>query len=63
MLVEAPEHDVFGSAQAAVERARAVWPDCEAVLVRGAKHMPGGRGMRETNERMIKFFKNRGLLA
>ncbi|PSC73157.1 Diacylglycerol O-acyltransferase 2 isoform A [Micractinium conductrix] len=54
VLVEAPEHDVFGSAQAAVERARAVWPDCEAVLVRGAKHMPGGRGMRETNERMIK---------
>lgn len=60
-LLVAAEHDIFGPGEATVNRARAVWPNAEAVLIRGGKHVPSAQSMQEVNQRIISFFEEKGL--
>lgn len=61
ILVVAAEHDVFmfWNGQGAVDRARAVWPHADMLLLRGARHLASDRRWEEATERMLRFFNER----
>ena len=61
VLLVASECDVFmfWDGQAAVDRARAVWPHADVLLLRGARHMASERRWAEATERMLRFFAER----
>ena len=57
VLLIAAELDVFGPGRGTIERARRLWPDsqCEAVLLEGCKHMPGGQGTLDVTGRVCEW--------
>ena len=61
-IVIAAERDCIFSGAAAVAAAQAGLADCEAVLLRGAKHVPAPAVMLDLTGRVHRFFVARGLV-
>jgi alpha-beta hydrolase superfamily lysophospholipase len=56
------ERDVFWASRTAVANARAAMPDCETVVVQGARHLPAVEKQREMLDCALGFFRERVLL-
>jgi len=57
VLLIASEHDVFGPGRGTIERAQRLWPgsQCEAVLLEGHKHMPGGQDTMDVTGKICEW--------
>lgn len=63
LFLACAERDVWGADRRSLRHAQAVWPpsQLEAVLLPGARHVPGQEAMLTVCQDIVRFFERRGL--